>query len=97
MPDRERQRQAQRLFTEWKDHILNDIDRSIRVANTADFNDLTDAAAVALRYREILEAWADELLHGTAAAQMKIYRNREGVNRICRMILPHSPTKSSAA
>ena len=99
-PDRpqvDKLREARRLFTEWRERTLNAIDRCIRAANTADFVHLTDSAAVALRYRECMEAWADELLHGSIEQQMQIYRMREGVTRLCKMILPHTPTRSSAA
>ena len=99
-PDRplvDKLREARRLFTGWRERMLNAIDRCIRIANTADFDHLTDSAAVALRYRECLEAWADELLHGSTEKQMQIYRMREGVTRLCKAILHHTPTRSSAA
>ena len=99
-PDRpqvDKLREARRLFTEWRERMLNAIDRCIRMANTADFDNLTDSAAVALRYRECLEAWADELLHGSTDEQMSIFRMRGGLEKICKAILHHTPTRSSAA
>ena len=99
-PDRpqvDKLREARRLFAEWRERMLNAIDQCIRIANTADFDDLTDSAAVALRYRECMEAWADELLHGSIDTQMAVFRDREGVNRICKTILRSTPTRSFAA
>lgn len=99
-PDRpqvDKLREARRLFTEWKERTLNEIDRCIRIANTTDFTAPTDSAAVALRYRECMEAWADELLHGTIEQQMQIFRMREGVTRLCKRILRDTPRRLSAA
>lgn len=102
-PDREKIRQrrktleAKKRFDKWRDQMLNQLDRSIRVANLADFRSMTAAEATALRYRETLEAWADVLQHGSLDEQMQIFRDREGVGRLCRMILNSMQTKSTAA
>lgn len=96
---RERQRiaKARKLFDEWKNQTLNQLDACIRVANLADFESLTDAAAIALRWREPFEYWAGVLLHGNLENQIAVFRNRKGVERICKTILQNTPMKSTAA
>lgn len=95
--ERQREREAARLFEEWRTQMLNQLDAAIRVANRADLERLSDAEALALRYRESLIYWADFLMHGNLDNQMKIFCDREGVNRICKRILSSTPTTFSAA
>lgn len=95
--ERKRTAEAKKLFDEWRTQTLNMLDACIRVANLADFDNLTDAAALALVYKESLEAWAEVLLHGNLENQIQIFRDREGVTRLCKMILQNMPTKSTAA
>lgn len=84
------------MFDEWREKTLNLLDVCIRTANTADFENLTDAAALALKWKETFEYWADVLLHGNLENQMQLFRD-EGVTRLCKMILQNMPPKSSAA
>lgn len=94
--ERKRTQEARRLFDEWREKTLNLLDVCIRTANTADFENLTDAAALALKWKETFEYWADVLLHGNLENQMQLFRD-EGVTRLCKMILQNMPPKSSAA
>lgn len=88
---------ARQLFDAWRDRVLNQIDQAIRVANLIDFQNVTEAEALALRYREAFEAWADVLMHGSIDEQMIVFKSREGIERLCRMILNNTQTKSTAA
>lgn len=94
---RRRAREAERLFTEWRDQMLLQLDGAIRVANLADFTRLSDAETLALRWREPFEEWSDVLSHGPLSEQMDIFRKREEVQRLCAKILSPSSTRSSAA
>lgn len=102
-PDRdaiERRHHVQEIrqhFDAWKETVLNQMDVVIRIANQADYSDLTDAEVVALRYREAFEYWGNILLHGTIDEQMDVFRDREGVERICRMVLKSTPTRLNTA
>ena len=89
--------EARRRFEAWRDKLLNELDAAIRTANLADYQNMTEAEVMALRYREALEAWADVLMHGNMDEQMQIFRDREEVGRICQMILKPTQTKSTAA
>ena len=89
--------EAKQRFSEWREQMLNQIDKAIRVANLADFRSMTEAEATAVRFRESLEAWASVLMHGSLDEQMQIFRDREGVGRLCQMILHNMQTKSTAA
>lgn len=95
---RERQRvtEAKRLFDAWRGRMLDDLDACIRLANLADFDNLTDVEAEALRFREAFEYWADILMHGSMDEQMAVFRDM-GVRRRCRKILSATRTKSPAA
>lgn len=88
---------ARRIFEDWKQTILNKIDSAIRTANLADFRQLSEAEAAALIYREPLEYWADILMHGTLEQQMSVFRDREGVNKICKKILASTPRRLKTA
>ena len=94
---RRRVREAEQLFTQWRDQMLLQLNGAIRVANRADFSSLSESEALALRWREPLEDLADTLSHGSLAEQMAIFRDREGVQQLCAKILSPSPTRSSAA
>lgn len=93
--ERKRTQEARKLFDSWREQTLNMLDACIRVANLADFENLTDAAALALQWRETFVFWADVLLHGNLDNQMQIFRD-EGVKAICRTILQTTPMKSCA-
>jgi len=95
--ERKRTQEARKLFDAWRESMLNQIDACIRTANTADFENLTDAAALALQWKETFEYWAEVLLHGNLDNQMQIFRDREGVTRLCKTILQNMPMKSTAA
>ena len=90
-------REARTLFEEWREQMLNQIDAAIRVANLADYEDLTEAEVTAIRYREALTYWADVLLHEPLSEQMEVFRDRKGVERLCRMILRNTPKRSLTA
>lgn len=95
--ERKRTQEARKLFDEWREGMLNQFDACIRVANLADFENLTDAAALALKWKSTFEYWAEVLLHGNLDNQMQIFRDREGVTRLCKKILQNMPMKSTAA
>lgn len=97
LQERQRIAEAKKLFDDWKNQTLNMLDACIRIANLADFENLTDAAALALRWREPCEYWAGVLLHGNLDNQISVFRNRKGVERICKTILQNTPMKSTAA
>lgn len=88
---------AKQLFGEWRRKILNQIDAAIRTANLADYGKLTDTEALALVYREPLEAWADVLMHGKLSEQMAIFRDRREVERLCKTITCSMPPRSKTA
>lgn len=95
--ERKRTQEAKKLFDEWREGMLNQLDACIRTANLADFDNLTDAAALALQWKETFVYWADVLMHGSLVDQVSVFRDREGVMRLCKMILQNTPTKSTAA
>lgn len=88
---------ARKLFNNWREKVLNDLDAAIRVANRADPADMTDAEALAVRHRETFLYWSDVLQHGDLEEQMQIFRSREEVQRLCQMTSHSTPTKSKTA
>lgn len=102
-PSREEQdqrrhvRDVRQMFDEWREQMLNQLDAAIRVANLADYNDLTDAEALAIRYREAFAYWADILANAPLSEQMAVFRDRKEVERLCRTVLSNTPKKSKTA
>lgn len=94
---RKKEQEARQRFQAWREKMLNQFDGCIRIANLTDCASITEAEATALRFRESFEAWADSLMHGSLDEQMEIFRDREEVERLCRMILQNTQTKSTAA
>ena len=90
-------REAQALFDGWREQMLDKMGAAIRVANLADYEDLTDSEVTAILFREAFEYWSDILLHAPLSAQMGVFRDREEVERLCKMILQDTPTKSKTA
>lgn len=90
-------REVRQMFDEWREQLLNQLDAAIRVANTADFDDLTDAEALAIRYRETFAYWADILANAPLSEQMAVFRDRKEVERLCKVILSNMPERSKTA
>ncbi len=88
---------ARKLFTEWRERTLNELDAAIRVANTASMESPTDAETIAVRYRETFIYWEEILLYAPLSEQIQIFRDREDIARLCRMTLPHTQKKSRAS
>lgn len=94
--ERRKIQETRRRFNLWREQMLNQLDRVIRIANLTDYPS-TAAEALALVYREPMEEWAGILMHGTIDEMMTVFRSREGIDRICRLILKDTQTKSTAA
>ncbi len=89
--------QAKKLFESWQFDELRMLTLSIRKANQADFSALTESEAIAVRFKEALEDWADTLQNGQLDQQMEIFRDRGRIEKLCKMILQNTLTKSTAA
>lgn len=88
---------VRKLFTEWREQMLNQLDAAIRAANTADMENPSDAETLAVRHREHLEYIADILLHSPLSEQMEVFRQRKEIESLCKMIMSNSPTRSQTA
>lgn len=114
IPDREMVKAAQhrreisdtyRLFEEWRDNMIRQLNACFRLAHVtmksikapADLDRLTDAQALAIRQQAYVEHLADTLTGGTMADMMQIFRGREQIGRLCNQILRNTPMKSGAA
>lgn len=89
---RQREREARELFDEWRGQTLNRLDACIRVANTASFDSVSDAEAVAIQYRESMIYWADLLAHGDLDEQMQVFRDGRRIEDLCQTILQMKPS-----
>ena len=96
---REQFEDTRRRYEEWREKTLRDLCAAYRVGHLAlkAGRDLSDAEALAVRWMAALEYWAETLGNSELPEQMQIFRDREGVNKICQAILKNSPTKSTAA
>ena len=89
--------EAKRMFTDWRDTFLNQLDAAIRVANLADPADMTDAEALAIQNRERLEYVAEILQHRPLTEQMAVFRERGALEGLCQKIIQTSQAKSRTA
>ena len=60
-------------------------------------DDLTAAEALSVKWQAAVEYWADCLMSGDMSVQMDIFRDRKGVNALCKQILNSMQTKSCGA
>lgn len=95
--ERRKIQETRRRFNAWREQMLDQLDRAIRVANMMTDYPSTAAEALALVYREPMIDWAGILEHGTIDEMMTIFRGRGGIDRLCNLILKDSQTKSTAA
>ena len=98
-PDREtiimrrKAAEAQEAFSGWRDDALYLLCEFVRIANTADYNDLSAMEVVTIQYRELMENWIEALESKRFEDQMSVFRDREGVAAVCRRIMKNLPTR----
>lgn len=91
--ERQRTKELHKKFEKWRENTINQLNSCIRVANTADWANLTPQEEEAIRQRERLEAMADTLSHGTPEEQMQLFKCRKRVELSISSILKTSPMK----
>ena len=109
-PSREEREQAKhrqeiadtrKLFQGWRERMLNQLNNAYRVGHLAlkgkHPDAWTDAEVLAVKWMPAIEAWADALDYGSMEAQMQVFRDRKGVERLCSQILTSTPMKSATA
>ena len=86
-------------YNEWRDGMLSQLCAAFRTGHIALKGNaaLTDGEAQAVYWMAALEYWAEQLGNGDMAAQMAIFRNREGVERLCERILRNTRQRSKTA
>ena len=85
--ERQRVKGLHQQVEAWRADTLTQIDRAIRVANTADWAAPTQQQLEAIRQRERLEYWADTLSHGTPQSQIELFKQRKKVLLLTSSIL----------
>lgn len=87
--------ETRKQFEAWRERMLKDLNSAYRVGWLAlrDKGEWTDAEALAVKWLDALEAWADALDCGDTSEQMRVFRIREGVERLCSQILSNSRTR----
>lgn len=91
--------EAHKAFEEWRKALCGKVCGAYRLAHVAlkNMDGLTDAEALAIRWQPYLEYIADVLDGGDVAAQMRIFRERGEIERLCWEILRSTPGRSGAA
>jgi len=98
---RQRRKAAAQNFDDWRWELIRALGAAQREAHwglqAADSAGTLDAVspeqALALRYREALDAWQDTLVSGTMEEQMEIFRNRKEIVKVCEAILKNTSRK----
>lgn len=97
---RRHETEVRRHFEIWREETLTMLCSAIFIGNQAlkrSPDTWTQQETEAVRWLEVLEYWVDELEAGNLAAQIAIFRDREGVKRRCRRILDGTPQRSKLA
>lgn len=102
---RQEVRQTFEMFEQWRGDMLQQLTACFReghlalqsLETPADLDKLTDAQALAIREQARFEWLADVLTSGDMKQMMDVFRQREGVGRLCNRVLKNLPTRSSAA
>lgn len=85
--EREQKRALQRQYEAWRTKTLDDLTSLIRIANAADWGNLSNQEAAAVRDAVRLEYICDLLLHGAPQDQQYLFRHREDVRLLTSKIL----------
>ena len=85
--DRRKIEEAQDVFCAWRDDALYLLCEFVRLANTADYDDLSEAQITAIKYLELMVEWIENLESKRFENQMAVFRDREGVSAVCGKIL----------
>lgn len=87
-------------YEAWRGDMLLRLNQAFRVGHFARNkapDEMSAAEALAVQWREAIEAWSDALDYGTMPEQMEILRMRGGIERLCNKILSDTqPTLKSA-
>ena len=96
---REKVEDTRRRFDEWRNSMLRDLCAAFRVGHVAlkSGRELTDAEALAVMWMAALEYWENMLESKELSDQMQVFRDRQGVEKLCKTILNNTPRKSSVA
>jgi len=84
----------------WREQMLRDLSASFRLGYQAKLEKTPEEwnaeELLAIQWLEALESWEDAL-ESDMSQQMEVFRDREGVERLCKRILNSSKTKSTVA
>lgn len=89
-----------RAFERWRTdtiYRLNACFREAHLLRISSLDRLSEREALALREQATVEYYSAILSQGTLAEQVAIFRTRKEVERLCKRILPSTPTRSGAA
>lgn len=84
---REEAHKLKARYEAWRKQSLDDITAALYIANHADWGNLSDAEALAVREQARMEWWCDTLLHGGDEEQHQLLAFRKGVKTLTERIL----------
>lgn len=84
---REEAHKLKARYEAWRKQSLDDITAALYIANHADWGNLSDAEALAVREQARMEQWCDTLLHGGDEEQHQLFKARKGVKTLTERIL----------
>lgn len=83
---REEVQKLKARYEAWRKQSLDDITAALYIANHADWGNLSDAEALAVREQARMEWWCDTLLHGGDEEQHQLFKARKGVKTLTERI-----------
>ena len=84
--EREAVKKLKAQFDQWRIDTMNKLDELIRIANKADYSNLSDKEVEIIKKKEFLEYLDDILLNGKDEEQFDLYRNRSGVKTLLGLV-----------
>lgn len=80
--EREAVKKLKAQFDQWRIDTMDKLDELIRIANKADYSNLSDKEVEIIKKKEFLEYLDDILLSGKDDEQFELYKSRDGVKTL---------------
>ena len=87
-------------YEKWRDDLINQLNGAYRIGHLVLLNwpdKLTEQEILAVKWHSSLEYWSDLLLSGDIDKEIEVFRDKKGIEKLCRRILKNTQMKSNAA
>lgn len=88
--ERHKLQEISSTYEKWRDDFINLLNSAYREGHLILVNwpdELAEREVLAVKWHDILEYWSDILTFGSMDEQITIFRDRKGIEQLCRRIL----------